>query len=317
MPGTSSRPTPALFLTLFLFTGCSPGSDGGPRPAAGTPYLLASAFFEPLPPDPPVDAQSQAFIADLLLAKNKGRFNLNLDEYNVAVVRPPPGTQRVDVTLTQAASKSLPGVPLPEGAQPAPGTDAHLVILDEQGGASFEFWQARRVAGRWQASTGVAYDLAGDGINRAGSGVRATSLSLLLGLITHEEITGGGPIRHALAWAYDRPNSGYYVPPAASGDGKTRGRPGGIPQGARLQLDPALDLDTLGLSPAGRRLAEAMQRYGLFLVDTSSDSSLYGEALPANDPGGRTWKGALAWDELAKVPVERLRVLRLPDRVPF
>lgn len=310
---TGTFRAPAL-LALVLTTGCSPG---GPTPAPGTPYLAASAFFTPLPPDPAIDPQSQAFIADLLLAKSKGRFNLNLDEYNVAVVRPPQGTPRVDVALTQGASKALAGVPLPADAQPAAGSDAHLVVLDEAGRTSYEFWQARRASGRWQASTGVTYDLAGDGINRAGSGVRATSLSLLLGLITHEEITGGGPIRHALAWAYDRPNSGSYVPPAASGDGKTRGRPGGIPQGARLQLDPALDLGALGLSPAGRRLAEAMQRYGLFLVDTSADSSLYGEALPANDPAGRTWKGVLAFDELAKVPVDRLRVLKLPDQVPF
>src|SRR5438132_674608 len=84
-------------------------------------------------------------------------------------------------------------------ARPSAGDDADLVVLDEDRHTSYEFFQARQAATGWRASGGVTFDTGGDGINHAGSGVRASSISLLLGLLTHEEVRGGGPIEHALA----------------------------------------------------------------------------------------------------------------------
>ena len=47
-----------------------------------------------------------------------------------------------------------------------------------------------------------------------------------------------------------------------------------IPEGARVQLDPALDLDSLSLTPWQKVIARALQRYGMYLADTAGTTSL-------------------------------------------
>ncbi|MCS6915637.1 MAG: hypothetical protein RMK29_12700 [Myxococcales bacterium] len=279
------------------------------------PYFPESEFWQPLSPNAEIDPDSDAYIADLLRARHGGRLSIALDHYNVPIVRPDGATVPVDVALVSPwGHQTLTNVPIPAGAMPAAGSDAHLVVLDEAQGASYEFWRARRTDGRWEASAGVRFDTRGDGVNRAGTGVRASSLSLLLGLITYDEVRRGGPIEHALAWAFDTPNSRFFTPPAASSDGKHQGRPGSIPEGARLRLDPTLDVTTLGLSPVGVRLARALQRYGMFCVDASSDSTLFAEDVRGS---GRSWAGLLSWDELHNIPVSRLQVLRIRTKIPI
>ena len=159
----------------------------------------------------------------------------------------------------------------------------------------------------------MKFDIHGDGINHAGNGVRATSLSLLLGVLTYDEVSGGGPIQHAHAWVSDRASSQYYTSPATSSDGtQPGGDPASIPEGARLQLDPGLNVGQLGLSPAGQRIAEALQRYGMFLVDLSADSALIAEDL---DGTGKSWDGVVSFDEVSKIPPGSFRVLKLRDRI--
>jgi hypothetical protein len=49
-----------------------------------------------------------------------------------------------------------------------------------------------------------------------------------------------------------------------------------LPYGALVQLDPELDLTTLGLSLPARRILEAMQTYGAYLVNAGGpDFGLY------------------------------------------
>lgn len=297
MPASATGPRLALLL-LFLVAAC-----GGP------PYFPLSEFWRYLPSQPVLDPDSAAYIADLGASHKGGRFFINVSQYNVPIAR---GGAPVDVTLTSPFSDGvLRGVPIPDSAQPANGSDGHLVVLG--GGVSYELYQARRTGSGWQATSAVRFDLGGDGVNRQRSGVRASSLSLLLGLLTYDEIRGGGPIEHALAFAFDTPNARFFTPPAASSDGNRAGRPASLPMGARLQLDPALDVRSLGLSPVGVRIAEAMQRYGLICVDSSADSSLFAEALGE----GRSWDGLLGYDEVQRIPVERLRVLLLPQKIPI
>ena len=55
--------------------------------------------------------------------------------------------------------------------------------------------------------------------------------------------------------------------PALKTDGNSS-RSDCLPAGARLQLDPAIDLRKIkGLSPAERTVARAMQRYGGYVID--------------------------------------------------
>lgn len=278
------------------------------------PYLPQSEFWSALPQDPTLDPQSAAYIQDLLKGTSQTGLDIATTSYNVPIVRPPSGTARVTVKLAMdSPAHPLGTVPIPDSARPAQGTDGDLVILDTDNNVSYEFWQMQRIGNGWQATEAVTFDLQGDGINHAGSGVRATSLSLLLGLLTYDEVSGGGPIQHAIAWASDRASNQFYTSPAASSDGnQPGGDPASLPEGARLQLDPGLNVGALGLSPAGQRIAEALQLYGMFLVDLSADSTLIAEDL---DGTGKSWDGLLSFDEIHKIPASSFRVVKLRDRI--
>jgi hypothetical protein len=116
---------------------------------------------------------------------------------------------------------------------------------------------------------------------RANWGAAATSLPLAAGLITREDIERGS-IDHVLAIGLaNRSGSsiiraGSFASPAQRSDGKSVD-PDSIPEGARLRLDPRLDLGSLPLSPFARMLAEAAQRYGMIVQDGSQSTVVYAE----------------------------------------
>ncbi|HEY8809733.1 MAG TPA: hypothetical protein VIM28_06895, partial [Solirubrobacterales bacterium] len=116
---------------------------------------------------------------------------------------------------------------------------------------------------------------------QANWGAAATSLPLAAGLITREDI-GRESIDHALEIGLaNRTESsiiraGSFASPAQRSDGKSAS-PGSIPEGARLRLDPGLDLTSLSLSPFTRLIAEAAQRYGMIVQDGSQSTVVYAE----------------------------------------
>ena len=88
-------------------------------------------------------------------------------------------------------------------------------------------------------------------------------------------------------------------------------RPGAIPEGARLQLNPKLDIEKLNLTPAAKIIARALQEYGMFLGDGAGDIAIYAEnfAYKAKNP----WQGILSEKDLYGIPYNELRVLKLPE----
>ncbi|MBI5482324.1 MAG: hypothetical protein HY906_25945 [Deltaproteobacteria bacterium] len=102
-------------------------------------------------------------------------------------------------------------------------------------------------------------------------------------------------------WQADRPR-------ARVGDDAISTR--GIPCGGRIQLDPAVDLDGLGLTPAGRVIMQVLQEYGAYVGDYSGALSLYAE----NSAEARAiWSsGVLDSYELQdKIDFARFRVIKL------
>jgi hypothetical protein len=116
---------------------------------------------------------------------------------------------------------------------------------------------------------------------QANWGAAATSLPLAAGLITKEDVERGS-IDHALAIGLaNRSGSsiiraGSFASPAQRSDGKSIDSDS-IPEGARLRLDPSLDLGSLPLSPFARMLATAAQRYGMIVQDGSQSTVVYAE----------------------------------------
>src|SRR5690606_31638440 len=113
---------------------------------------------------------------------------------------------------------------------------------------------------------------------------RAYGGSQLGGLIREGEATRG-PIEHAIAVAIPARNLGGRAVWPATSDDQTSDYAGSIPMGSRFAIPPNVDLDSLGLSPAYLRLARALQKYGLIVVDKSGSPCMYSEGLTAQADG--------------------------------
>lgn len=162
------------------------------------------------------------------------------------------------------------GVPIPPGARPSKGTDGHLTIHQPSTGMLWEFWRARREGGRWRASWGgvMPNTAQNPGFYHGENwnwGSTASSLPVAAGTILIEELRRGR-IDHALAVSLPEPCQGVFAWPAQRTDG---GSAEGdcIPEGARLRIDPGIDLERIPMAPVERTIARAAQRYGMIVRD--------------------------------------------------
>jgi hypothetical protein len=295
------------------------------------PFNDASPWNTPIASGAAVDASSTTMISDLSTIPGQTSFWINIQDYSVPVYWvDSKSTAMATVTASLggsgfrmgAASDSVAGgtgpAPIPPGAMPAVGTDRHLAIVDRAAAMEWGFWDADHGTGGWTAGEASTMDLSGSGVRPpehnnpwwAGHGPRACGFGLIAGLITVDEIRAGA-IEHALVIAYPHVRSRYYTPPASSAQGTTTDAlpTRGILCGGRIQLDPTLDVTTLGLSPAGVTIARALQKYGAYVGDYSGAVSLYADA--SADAQAYWSSGALANDSAQAIPLNRFRVLTI------
>jgi hypothetical protein len=239
---------------------------------------------------------------------------VSLRQWTVPVYGAAAKTQLTDVTLTNTWGTGLTrlsGVPMPAGALPDPAGDGHLTVVQPSTGCVYDLFRARTVNGAWLADWANATTMGSSGIYPDAGGTRAAGFSASLGLVWPQEIDRGR-IDHALVFAYPYTTSAY-VSPAMRSDGHST-TAGSLPIAARLRLDPALDLTTLGLSRTERIIATALQEYGMVLGDTSGGFTLYA-AHPRGlgyDPYQQLFGTTSDWASLAKIPKNRFQVLTLP-----
>jgi hypothetical protein len=219
------------------------------------------------------------------------------------------------------------GVPIPANARPAAGTDAHMTIYQPSTDRLWEFWGANKRQDGWHARWGGAMQHVSKNPGYYGSspwpglragqgwnwGATASSLPLAAGLITGAELRGS-PINHALAIAIPAPCAGTFAWPAQRTDGTAR-TSSCIPEGARLRLDPKVDVASLGLTPVAARIARAAQKYGLIVRDqTGNNVSFFAEDAKTAGRAAyaRTiWGNAPWWKMLDRFPWRRLQVLKM------
>jgi hypothetical protein len=323
-------------------TGPTPSATPGPtppatrRPSASArppggwrPFAAGSPWNTRIAANPAVDPNSATLIADLAVSSPWPFFGINIDGFSIPVYYATSSTPRVRVEAELGGS-GFPGrngmdgaamVPIPAGAKPDPQSDRHLVIVSADRRTSWDFFGARNTNGLWTCQLCATTNLTGSGVRplKEGNptwytshGARACGLPLLAGLIRPEEIRSGR-IDHALVIAYPHIRAGRYTSPASTaqariGDEAVSTR--GIPCGGRVQLDPSLNLDRLGLSRSGKIVARALQEYGAYVGDYSGAISLYAD----NSPAARSaWNGGLldSYELREKVALTSLRVLRL------
>jgi hypothetical protein len=276
-------------------------------------YARDSPFNERIGRDPAVDRDSAAMAAGLGEAVADGGATLAWREYTVPLFMAGRRTpsRRVRLTASWRPRRALLRVPLPANAAPDPSPDGHLAVIDRSSGCEYDFWQLRRSGDRWSASWGNALRVDGPGVYPHGYSARGSGFALLAGVVMPRELRRGR-IDHALLLSYPWTRARGPVRPATESDGNTPGR-SAIPEGARLQLDPSLDLKALGLRGYERTIARALQVYGAYVGDTAGRGvTLY--ALHAMSSAHNPY-GSILPDEtypsLTGIPFERVRVIRL------
>jgi hypothetical protein len=251
--------------------------------------------------------------------------DINMNGWSVPLYWADAGTPRVPVKAAVGGFgwmgwPATIDMPIPPGASPDPQADGHMLVIDNARTTEWGCYAMGYSAGRspaWQAQVCATADLRGSGVRPpepdanpwyTAHGPRACGFPLVAGLIRKDEVQAGA-IDHALVVAYPGLMARRFMSPASTGSsmGVGSGDPG-LPCGARIQLDPSLDVTSLGLSPAGVLVARALQIYGAYVGDYSGALSLYAENAP--DALAYWRSGVLDTYELQnKLDLRRLRVI--------
>ncbi len=308
---------------------------------SGAPFRFfsPSGFWNvPVPADAPLDPSSAAIVGAFrqeVAAEEAAQHGpwINIKAYSVPIytvpaVQPTVRVQVLNHPRAYSLQSAWDAVPLPPTAQPAPGSDAELVVWQPSTGRLWEFWRLVHGTEGWGASWGGAMqNVSSDsGVYTTGAwpgaktswGASATSLSIAGGLITLEDLERG-QIDHALAIAVPNVRGDVYASPAQRTDGSSTSSLS-LPEGAHLRLDPKLDLAALHLPRLTLMIAEAAQRYGIFVRDGAksvtsffSQDPITAATNPYEGPTGYL-EGRYPNQILAPFPWSHLQLLQMELR---
>jgi uncharacterized repeat protein (TIGR01451 family) len=250
----------------------------------------------------PVDGNSQAYIDWISgrtptnpTAVRKLHPDFGPPPYGIPYVTV-PGTeplQQVYYTLygneSDAGAPGRPsGFPIPDEAKTTAGYiegniagggtsgDRHLLVIDRDNWLLFETWYTHwnQNQNRWEAGSGAVFNLSTNGRRPEGwTSADAAGLAILPGLVRHDDITAGQPIKHAFRVTTRSTNG--HVWPASHTAGSTAGAP---PMGARLRLKAGKNIS--GFPAYIQTIFQAMKTYGLIVADNGTDMYITGTMDP-------------------------------------
>jgi hypothetical protein len=277
-------------------------------------YSPSSLWNRPLPASPAIDPASAAKIG--YFAAQARNPNLALHAYADPVAEAHSADQLFSIPCTRYSCTlgAFGSIPIPVTAVPDPESDAHLTVYDPVTNREWDMWQARNLGGTWSSSAGAAVSTLGNGIAPAGTAsANAANFPTLGGTVRPEEIAQGH-IDHALF--FSMPNTGLGAPvcPATHNGGSTT-NPNALRQGARLQLDPRLDVEALPIPGYAKVVARALQTYGMFLRDQGGSFAIFGEnpSPRGYDAWANVGLGGLDSASLRGIPLDRFRVIAAAD----
>jgi hypothetical protein len=328
-PPTSATPPPSV-VPPATTTPPTTTSPPVPRPVACEsaasscrPYDPASPWNTPISPAATTHPKSATYIN--AIADNGLPLTADVDQYTIPVYTFDNTTPLRTVDMSGYFSSydggdssrkgygfgaTITGIPVPDEAVQGVGSDGQIVIWNPQTGVEYSFWQfERNSAGQYIATNGYRYHTTAGYHGRFADGLagRGAGTPYFAGLVRPWEIAQGR-IDHALAFAYHSP-SPEFVYPASKSDGASFGGVASVdlPEGSRLQLNPALttsDLQALGLSPQAIVIAKALQTYGMYTIDNSGSSKIYLE-----DRRTANWPSSITRNLVAGIPWSEFRVI--------
>lgn len=279
--------------------------------AAVTRFASGSFWDVPIPSYTDLNPDSATLVSNIVSQVGAYGASITKDNGASTVYEVDAGTPTVTVVPYDCGSGILSGlasqwsaVPVPFYAVPGGSSSGQMVVYQPSSGSVWEFGHMRNVSGQWQACTGGKIATASSGIFPSPYGITSSGLAVLGGQLSTQELTAG-TINHAIGLNLPLTNSITW--PATQAHGSSAGAPA---MGQRLRLDPSINVDSLGLSAAGKVIARAAQTYGLVVWNSGSSvgftaenpSSSTSRGLPDPYNGSGLSLSGFPWDNLQVLP---------------
>ena len=192
--------------------------------------------------------------------------------YNVVTRK----TRRSKVRFLYSDESDHVRYPIPRHVRIEGGSDRHALLLDRSRCRLYELYDLRRQNGRWHAGSGATWNLRRFNARPRGwTSADAAGLPILPLLAR----PGTRPIRHALRMTVSQSLSAFVWP--ARHEASDRTDPSLPRMGERLRLKRSVDISRFPRQ--ARRIAKAMQSYGLIVADNGSDWYVGGVPSPRWD----------------------------------
>ncbi|MHB1037471.1 MAG: hypothetical protein ACYC35_18810 [Pirellulales bacterium] len=229
----------------------------------------------------PVAPNSAQIIASI--GPNKP-FRYNPD---MAYVLVPPNQKKIDLKVLEYGGESDKGpYPIPDnmpvegwpghGNTPLEdaqrdkrneGGDRHASVVDPVNRILYEFYQAKKVDGGWQAAQASIFDLKTNKLRPDGwTSTDAAGLPVFPAVVRYDELKRG-MVEHAMRVTVVRTRRAYVAP--ATHYASSRTSPDLPRMGERIRL--RRDFDISGFSPEVQAILKGLKKYGMFVADNGID----------------------------------------------
>jgi hypothetical protein len=271
-------------------------------PTSGRPFADNSPFNDPIGTNVQLDPNSAAMVSKAAASPAIADFI----EFGTPIFFADASTPKYNIKCSAGYGDCFlehQPVPIPDGAKSAPGSDGQMVVVDLSTNKTYDFWiyQNDHANTAW----GDVIDITGPGYDSPENSALGAGTSRLAGIVRTYEMTSS--IEHALVFSTESCDKQMRVPAT-----KSDGQSGGIPEGARFQLDPSINVDTLsGITPGEKVVAKAMQKYGAYAIDCGGASM----AMQFENPIGKTdpYAGVGFSNDyfaMSHIPWDKMRVLK-------
>jgi hypothetical protein len=292
-------------------------------PTTTRPYFAAADWlWNPIPASPVLDANSATWAGYLgEVGKQRG---LALVDFATTLVQ--ATTPRYDITFSMVPTWGpdpfgTDSMPIPTGTKVPPGSDGHVSVADSSTGKVFSLWQANPNPNPRNASWGGVAALNGDGIEYSGSST-AGKISRYAAVMRAADLTAAAAANTGLPYALfassDVVSNTFRAPSVKADDvANNAGVATPIPNGARIQLDPTINVDAIANITAGEKVvAKTLQQRGAYLADKGGSRlgficELQPDGVSNGTPGAAY--AALGWTfdywNMTHIPWVSMRVL--------
>ncbi len=254
-----------------------------------------------------LDSNSTTIAVDL---GSEGKAYADLYEYGNPVWEATSSTPSYKVTCTEnwgTCPLAAAPIAIPSSAEASSGTDGSMVVIDWSSRTGYDFWRARKTSSGWTAAWGTMFSI--DGMGTEG-GATGAGMPLLAGMISTYEIEQGY-IDHALTFSTDNACQTVLRYPASKTDGSSS-QSDCIPEGARVQLNPSINVDAIpGITTGERMIAHALQTYGAYADNNGGAKMAFSFENPLGKSNPYPAAGLSSdYYDMPHIPWNQLRVLK-------